>query len=39
VIEVQKDTDWIPVAKSNTIETKKVQQFDLVKVPAYKFPA
>ena len=39
VIEVQKDTDWIPVAKSNTIEIKKTQQFELVKISAYKFPA
>jgi len=36
---VQKDTDWIPVAKSNTIEIKKTQQFELVKISAYKFPA
>ncbi len=38
MIEVQKDNDWIPVAKSNTIEIKKTQQFDLVKVSSHKFP-
>jgi hypothetical protein len=38
VIEVQKDNDWIPVAKSETIEIKKTQTFEDVKVSSHKFP-
>ena len=35
LIEIQKESDWFPIAKSNTI--KKHNLFELLKIPAHKF--
>lgn len=37
-IEVLRDSEWMPVARSNHLEVKRKAQFDLLKVAANKFP-
>jgi hypothetical protein len=38
-IEVLRDSEWLPVARSNHIEVKRKAHFDQLKVAANKFPS
>lgn len=38
IIEVLRDSEWVPVARSDHIEVKRKAKFDLLKVAANKFP-
>ncbi len=38
IIEVLRDSEWVPVARSNHTEVKRKAKFDLLKVAANKFP-
>lgn len=39
IIEVSRDNEWIPVARSNPTDVKPKVNFEALKVAANKFPA